>query len=104
MAKVKKMIKKNKKPRSSSKRSAKAPVKRVAKAKASRVRKITRIEALDQMLLKLAAKPYDKIIKQIKSSRKRLNEERRLALQVGGQILNKAKKVRDSLISTSKKP
>ena len=56
-----------------------------------------RTEKLDQMLLKLAPGPYGKILKQIQSSKRRIDEERRLALQLGDRILKKVKEVRDSL-------
>lgn len=70
------------------------------KAAKTRIRKLMRIETIDQILLSMAAKPYDKILKQIQSGKKRINDERKLALQMGTKILNRAKKVRDSLISS----
>lgn len=69
----------------------------------ARIRKVVQIDALDQVLLNMTAKPYDKILKQIEVGKKRLDEERRLALQLGIRILNKAKKVRDSLIHSAKR-
>ncbi len=60
------------------------------------------IDSLDQILLNMAAKPYDQILKRIEASKKRLNEERRLALKLGTRILNKAKRVRDSLMNPAK--
>jgi len=89
----------------STKNSAKKSVKNSAKKSPtlnSRIKKVVQIDALDQILLNMAQKPYDKILKQIEMGKQRINEERRLALKLGMRILNKAKKVRDSLISPSK--
>jgi len=61
-----------------------------------------RPEVIDQVLLRLAARPYNKIMKQIESGRKRLNDERRIALELGTRILEKAKEVRDSLIQRTR--
>ena len=95
MAKKKSAVKKLQKPK------AKVKAKpRAKKARRQTARRQTQIDVLDQLLLNLAAKPYDKILKQIESGRKRLDEERRIALEVGSRILSKAKKVRDSLISS----
>jgi hypothetical protein len=81
-----------------SKQTAKRPVKRAGK----RVRRITQIDALDTILLRMASEPYDRILKQIEVGKKRINDERRLALQLGQRILAKARKVRDSIISQPK--
>ncbi len=56
-----------------------------------------RAEKLDKMLLKLAPGPYTQILKQIQTSKRRINEERQLALQLGERILAKAKEVRASI-------
>jgi hypothetical protein len=101
-AKLKSSKKKNVSPKPRGKKAAatSAPkaASRVAKLN-KRVRKLVHVEALDQILLAMAAKPYDQILKKIELGKKRLNEERRIALQLGTRILNRAKKVRDSLIS-----
>ncbi|OFZ18644.1 MAG: hypothetical protein A2Z20_04730 [Bdellovibrionales bacterium RBG_16_40_8] len=90
---VKKMVK-----------SVSSPVKKLLEKSLNKssIRKVVRIDALDRVLLSMAAKPYDKILQKIKLGKKRLNDERGLALQIGNRILDKAKKVRDSLINTNK--
>ena len=74
----------------------------MSKPAIKRVRKVLSTDAIDKVLLKMAAKPYDKILKQIESGKKRLDQERRTALDLGTKILDKAKKVRDSLMANSK--
>ncbi len=75
---------------------------KVIKAKPT-LKKVTKMDALDQLLLKMTAKPYNKFLKQIKIGKKKLSDERKLALQLGTRILEKAKEVRDSLmVSTTK--
>lgn len=80
---------------------------KVVKAKVAKARKlqnkVVRMDALDQLLLKITAKPYNKILKQIKLGKQKLSDERKLALQLGSRILKKAKEVRDSLMSSSPK-
>ncbi len=87
-------------------RVAPAAPKRVARTKAvgskSRMSAKVRADLVDQVLLKLANPPYLKILKQIENGKKRLNEERRLALELGSRILNKAKEVRDTLIQRTR--
>jgi hypothetical protein len=61
-----------------------------------------RAEVIDQVILSLAARPYSKIMKQIEIGKKRLNDERRMALELGSRILSKAKEVRDSLIQRTR--
>lgn len=56
-------------------------------------------EMIDQILLKLVPHPYSKLLKSIKSGRKRMSEESQLAYELGSRILNKAKDVRDTLIT-----
>lgn len=74
----------------------------LAKAKAIQS-KVSKVDALDQLLLKMTAKPYNQILKQIKIGKRKLSDERKLALQIGTRILEKAKEVRDSLMPSSKK-
>lgn len=84
-------------------RTKKNTSKKIKKSVASkRVRKVLQVDVLDKILLEMAKKPYSKIIGQIELGKKRLNEERRLALQLGTRILSKAKKVRDSLMNSAK--
>jgi hypothetical protein len=64
--------------------------------------KILKIEAIDQKLLQMASSKYNKILSQIESGKKRINDERRIALQIGSRILSKAKQVRDSLMTSPK--
>lgn len=85
-----------------SKGKTKLAAKPLPKVKKSATRRAVQVEALDRVLLKMAAQPYDKILKQIEVGKKKLDEERRLALQVGNRILTKAKEVRDSLIRVSR--
>lgn len=77
-------------------------IKTKAKGAKRRQRRVLRVDALDQILLRMAAKPYEKILKKIEVGKKRISDERRMALLLGSRILNKAKKVRDSLIRASK--
>jgi hypothetical protein len=58
--------------------------------------KALQLESLDKLLLKLT--PYEKVRANLKLGQKRLEEERRFALQLGSQILNKAKDVREQLV------
>lgn len=63
-----------------------------------------RAEKLDKILLKLAPGPYNQVLKQIQSGKRRIDEERQLALQLGGRILEKVKEVRSSLPLARKRP
>ncbi len=63
-----------------------------------------RAEKLDKILLKLAPGPYNQILKQIQSGKRRIDEERQLALQLGGRILEKVNEVRSSLPLSRKRP
>jgi hypothetical protein len=58
--------------------------------------KTLQLENLDKLLLKLT--PYEKVRANLKRGQKRLEEERRFALQLGSQILDKAKDVREQLV------
>lgn len=68
------------------------------------VRKVEQTDSLDRILLRLSAKPYNEMLKKIESGKKRLDQERRVALELGSRILLKAQKVRDSIMSSTKKP
>lgn len=58
--------------------------------------KALQLDNLDKLLLKLT--PYEKVRANLKLGQKRLEEERRFALQLGSQILDKAKDVRAQLV------
>ena len=81
-------------------KSVSGPVKKLLKK--SPIRRVVKIEALDQVLLGMAANRYEKILQQIQLGKKRFNDDRKLALQIGNRILDKAKKVRDSLMGPNK--
>ncbi len=83
--------------------------KRKVKKRSAKISTLTaeakrRAEKVDKILLKLAPGPYGKILKQIQSGRRRIDEERRLALQLGGRILEKVREVRDSLPLKRQRP
>jgi hypothetical protein len=58
---------------------------------------------LDQVILDLAAGPYNQILKQIEKSKKKLDQESRVALLLGSRILEKARDVRDQLVQQAQK-
>jgi len=81
------------------------------KIKKSKVRKpskslskVLHVDRLDKVLLKMAARPYQKILKQIETGKKKLDEDRRMALELGSRILERAKRVRDNLMNVPKSP
>lgn len=81
-------------------------IKRKKRSKDSLSKKMmsySKMDSLDQLLLKVTATPYNKILAQIKIGKKKLSDERKLALRLGTRILAKAKEVRDSLMSSSSK-
>jgi hypothetical protein len=80
----------------------KSAAKRIKKTAKKRLSRVLQMDAVDRLLLKMAAKPYAKILDQIESGKKRLDEERQVAYQLGSRILTKAKSVRDSLIGVAK--
>jgi hypothetical protein len=63
---------------------------------------IVKTDVVDQMILKLAGPPVKKILNQFKIGKKRLSDDRRLAIELGTRILEKAKLVRDSIIQRTR--
>jgi len=86
--------------KATSKKTSSKPRAKVVKSTGKKA--ASKADVIDQVLLRLAARPYGKIMKQIEAGRKRLDSERRMALELGSRILSKAKEVRDSLIQRTR--
>ena len=92
-----------------SKKTAARPKKTAAQKTAARPKKSktqsrrNKNAHLDDLILDLASVPYTKILKQIEVGKKRINEERRVALLLGNRILDRAKEVRDQIVSEAQK-
>jgi hypothetical protein len=101
MAKAKKTIKAKTKAKTKI-LAAKSAKKKSSKKPSQTQLVVAKLEALDKILLKLAPGPYTQVLKQIETGKRRIGEERKLALEIGARILEKAKEVRDSLITRTR--
>lgn len=84
----------------------KVAAKSVRKAPRKVARKKVRLtELLDRSLLEIAAKQYARVLKEVAKSRKKLDrcldEEKRIAIQLGERIMAKAREVvKETLLAT----
>jgi hypothetical protein len=66
-----------------------------------RARKVVRAglaEILDRSLLQIAADQYSRLLQEVERRRKRLDKDRKAALEMGERILERAKAVSASLV------
>jgi hypothetical protein len=54
---------------------------------------------LDHRLLDIATQQYARVLREVKKGKKRLDDEKKLALQLGERIIAKAREVKASLTS-----
>lgn len=89
----------------------KKPAKKISKKSSAKIKATKRLrksqgngssDILDKILLAMRQRPYSKLLTQIEVGKKRLSEERKLALELGLRVLSKAREVRDSIMSSSK--
>ncbi len=70
------------------------PKKKVTRKKKASKNNLSRV---DQRLMNMAADRYERLFKKISQQSSRLNEERKMALEVGQRVLKKVKYVQDSI-------
>lgn len=85
------------------KKRTKAAAKPQTKKKRTRAtKKASLFSAVDQKLMELAADRYEKVFQSISARGNKLNEDRKLALALGQNILSKLKSVQSSLSTAAK--
>ncbi len=73
------------------------------KRKRGKIRRVLQIGVLDKELLAITTKPYEDMLDKLTEGKRILDADRKLIVDIGRKILQRAKDVRQSLLNNNKK-